>query len=872
MDKNLTLEIITHQDLILTVNRRLAAYLRKMYDNLQLAKGIQAYPSATILPLQSWLELTWDASLENTRLRLSDYQEILLWEKSIENSSYHNPLLNLHETAKMAKETWDLLQHWMISIDSLATYTTNELEAFIEWSKRFEKLCNEEHVIAASRLSAECIEQLCAKEADSDLPERVILIGFDELSPLIKRLQIFLQAHNRLFTLKLPSQGDSAAKRMQFLTSAIEVQEMARWAYQEVSRNKNATVGCILPNLAQRREEVTHIFEDVFYAENEFHHFNAPPYNISASKRLSDFPLIHTALILLSFNKNIIELQDLSALLRTPFIKASGYEFDNRVILDIKLRAIGVKNLKISQLLSEKFFENDCPHFQIALSHFFSLRKQDHACFPISEWAKLFAQQLHEMGWPGERTLTSTEFQLVERFKKCLEEYFSLERFTQPMNFNTAFEKLRNLLNFTLFQPKGQDQPIQILGILEASSIPFDALWIAGLDNETWPPPCSPNPFIPFEIQKQNNMPHATSERELTFSLNITTRLLENAKHIFFTHAQYDGDRALAVSPLITRFPLITMVIKPFESIEKQIYLSQSLESYLDDIGPQIYNTSVRGGSSVLKSQANCPFQAFAKYRLHAHPINEVQIGLAFHERGLLVHEILAKFWQSTKTHEQLMVYSDQQLHGLIDTVIDEVLTRYKCEHPYSSKNQILELERARLKRLIREWIEIEKTRQPFEVTCCEERQSAQIGGLLLDLQIDRMDRLIDGTYLLIDYKTGKPSFLDWFEERPSEPQLPLYSTITSFPLSGVLFGQIRQGDSTFKGLTTYEGIVPGAITFDRLKNEYIDSLQSLILSWRETLTQLAEDFCQGKAQVEPKDVTTCQYCHLQTLCRIQSV
>jgi ATP-dependent helicase/DNAse subunit B len=39
---------------------------------------------------------------------------------------------------------------------------------------------------------------------------------------------------------------------------------------------------------------------------------------------------------------------------------------------------------------------------------------------------------------------------------------------------------------------------------------------------------------------------------------------------------------------------------------------------------------------------------------------------------------------------------------------------------------------------------------------------------------------------------------------------------------------------------------------------------------WNATLSELASDFYHGKARVDPKlDEQTCQYCHLQALCRI---
>jgi len=43
------------------------------------------------------------------------------------------------------------------------------------------------------------------------------------------------------------------------------------------------------------------------------------------------------------------------------------------------------------------------------------------------------------------------------------------------------------------------------------------------------------------------------------------------------------------------------------------------------------------------------------------------------------------------------------------------------------------------------------------------------------------------------------------------------------------------------------------------------------LLGWRDCIQQLAQDFIDGKAEVNPRDeTTTCERCGLQTLCRIQ--
>ncbi len=65
------------------------------------------------------------------------------------------------------------------------------------------------------------------------------------------------------------------------------------------------------------------------------------------------------------------------------------------------------------------------------------------------------------------------------------------------------------------FQAQSPAANVQILGILEAGGLLFDALWISGLDDSNWPAQPKPNPFIPKRLQRELKMPHASAEREL---------------------------------------------------------------------------------------------------------------------------------------------------------------------------------------------------------------------------------------------------------------------------------------------------------------------------------------------------------------------
>src|SRR6185312_6038691 len=121
---------------------------------------------------------------------------------------------------------------------------------------------------------------------------------------------------------------------------------------------------------------------------------------------------------------------------------------------------------------------------------------------------------------------------------------------------------------------------------------------------------------------------------------------------------------------------------------------------------------------------------------------------------------------------------------------------------------------------------------------------------------------------LLIDYKTGQVTTNAWLGERPDEPQLPLYATLSDpARLQGVAFGVVRPGkDLTLTGYCTTEN----ALSKTRPMKEA--SLADQANEWRRVLDNLAEDFYAGKARVAPKKYpSTCEQCAQRILCRLDT-
>ena len=57
-----------------------------------------------------------------------------------------------------------------------------------------------------------------------------------------------------------------------------------------------------------------------------------------------------------------------------------------------------------------------------------------------------------------------------------------------------------------------------------------------------------------------------------------------------------------------------------------------------------------------------------------------------------------------------------------------------------------------------------------------------------------------------------------------------------------------------------------------RIKPADVPDWDALLGYWERNLTRLATAYAGGDARVDPKQASTCEYCHLSTLCRIHEL
>jgi ATP-dependent helicase/DNAse subunit B len=295
---------------------------------------------------------------------------------------------------------------------------------------------------------------------------------------------------------------------------------------------------------------------------------------------------------------------------------------------------------------------------------------------------------------------------------------------------------------------------------------------------------------------------------------------------------------------------------RPIES-----FAPSELDEYRETNGPAFdVSKQARGGTRAIKAQSECPFKAFATFRLRASLPEDASFGFDALDRGKFVHTALENVWKELKSSTALHAATPAQIWELVQMAVGKTLENQDGTEFYAQTSQV---ERDRLQQLIYDWLmTVERERTvPFTVDSAEEPMHITLGGLPLRVRMDRVDRLEDGGLVLIDYKTGgninKNRLVG---ERPAEPQLLIYAAAQERNVDGVLFGCLAPRELRYAGFTRCK--------LTKLRTVEVEKdWDAFILESRDTVEGLAREYLHGEAVIRPSK-HACEYCDLAALCR----
>lgn len=858
--------------LVLTANKRLSRHLVAAFDRQRQAAGNSVWKTPQIISFDGWLHRCLHDLGESWRL-LEGFPARRLWERVIEQDAAGSSLelLQLAATARKAMEADQWMRAYGCQLNR--EQLTADQQAFMRWQADYRRQCLDHDWLDRAELPRMIYTALEAKRLP--LPATVLLVGFDQRSPELEDLcRVVENLGGQVDVIQPIPASDTGAGRYSCVDQRQEVVCAARWARHLLEQGENS-IGIVVPDLQNRRKEIERVFRRQIDPGAElWQQQQEAAFSLSLGAPLLEQGPVFTALEILGLGYSV-SLEQASRLLRTPYLGGSQREADRRALLDRRLRSFRQQRIRLKRLAELAGQESATEYLGQIFSRLVLEFDSADVLLP-GEWAGRFAQLLQAVGWPGERSLSSSEYQMVKAWQeKLLPQFAALDPVSAPLERSAAVALLKRLAGEVEFQLEAPTGPVQVVGLLESAGLEFDHLWVMGLNEESFPAAARPNPFLPVTLQVTHGMPHSSAERELEFARNVLQRLKAAAPNIVFSYAQRQGDCELRPSPLIRTLGFAEPVFAPAQDIvSRQLAEPATLNELHDPQGPALGAEIAQGGTAILRDQALCPFRAFVHFRLQCQGMEQAQPGLDPMTRGNLLHKVLEKFWRQVRELQRLLELEPTAVEQLLEVVVAEALQDY-----FAGRNTpaqaLLELEQQRLQALAGEWLlQVEAKRPDFRVLEAEQEHVEQIGALRIRTVIDRIDQLSDGRRVILDYKTGQVKADSLLAERLLEPQLPIYAVATSeSSAEAVAFAQVRRGDCKFIGVASENGLLPkvaGVAACKPAQQLELADWTQLLDHWRSQLEGLATEFVDGHAAVKPVDFeTACRYCDLRAVCRI---
>lgn len=759
---------------------------------------------------------------------LSAEQELALWAAVVAGDETLD--IDAPEAAALAaRDAWRALHAWHLPWPPAPALINDDVAAFQRWSADYLERCRALRVTDHARLLSAGGEPLGA---------HWLAHGFVAPPPALTALLPQAPAPAREPATRFVAHA--YADREQELYAALS------WA----DREHASTGGRVVVALDSLREDqalVLRCARDVFGANDAVH--------VSARTPLSGDPRIACALAMLEFAPPS-RWDALSILLRSPCVVGASVERGARARADTALRALNRYELPFSVV--REFLRlpaHACPQLlavleQLSASHNGRPRRQS-----LVRWLEHFERVLALAGWPGEAPLNADNLRLQRDWGEVCDRLQRLDGVLPAHTANEAVARLRRLLNDSAAHGAPARRGVFVVTPLEAALLAPTGLWLAACESQAFVSGARPSPCLPLATQRAAGMPGADPGRELARARHLLGALAAGPGARYASYRAGDGELVYSPSPLLPALRSQAVVAPSRYVPARWRQSAPPMEQLSDDYGPPP-TAQLRGGSGVLAAQAACPFRAFAQHRLAARAPDEPGPGLRALDKGNAVHRALAQLWNTLGSHAALCALDAAALAAQVATAVEQALPIFSAATDL--ERAVLEVERGRLQTLLLRWLEIERARTPFTVVAIEEAREVQLASLELRVRLDRVDRLDDGSEVIIDYKTGRCSRKDWLGPRMNEPQLPLYAVA---------------GESPHTRAIAYARV--DSVKPEWLASDYEDEAQwaALCTDWSADLALLAAEISAGLALVNPKrGAQTCRVCQFDLLCRVRDM
>jgi ATP-dependent helicase/nuclease subunit B len=543
---------------IVAANPRAARALRLAFAENARLRGLSSWAAPHISDWAEWTTHLYDVlaleSEEALPQPLTPLQEELLWRRVQREEAVS--VVSPGRLAKLAADAYALLSRYNAHDSRKAPWAADaseDAERFLAWADSFDHECTRLHVVSRGTLEAMLAAHVPALLESGSLEAELLLVGFDRLTPAqTKLLDATAKAgcgwnHAGL--------GPPAAesRRVAAQDERTEIAACAQWIRAQRMHRPAMRIGVLTPQLAGMRAAIERGFRRVLLLPGVS---ASEPYEFSLGTPLAEIPSIAAALALLEWLVQPIPAAAVSSLLISGFLAATPAEAAALAETDVTLRRYGLlrTELALSTLLRDA---DRLPSLLPASVHErlqnaqSRMVREEGTRRTYAEWSELVLLLLQALGWPGVADRGSIPFQAQKRWVRLVEEMAQLGFAGDRVRIGAYLSELRSAAATTLFSPESTDAPVQIIGIAEASGRTFDAVWVLGMTEQSWPQRGRPHPLLAPWLQREHGMPYTSAQADLAFAQEQLQRVLASAPRVVWSYARQSGATEQRPSPML---------------------------------------------------------------------------------------------------------------------------------------------------------------------------------------------------------------------------------------------------------------------------------------------------------------------------------
>jgi ATP-dependent helicase/nuclease subunit B len=299
----------------------------------------------------------------------------------------------------------------------------------------------------------------------------------------------------------------------------------------------------------------------------------------------------------------------------------------------------------------------------------------------------------------------------------------------------------------------------------------------------------------------------------------------------------------------------------------------------------KLYNKDHYFSITEIETFALCPFKYFINYIIEPEFEQEIEEDIQRNEFGIIVHQILYKFFKKLKSenrnfYEELKNNKGTLLNELKDIAL-EIIKIYERLNPFFFLTEELILGSDRRKSILEHFLELEEELIESDVLFIPTEFEKEIKESFLSDdeeiklrgKIDRIDISEESKlFKVIDYKTGKtPERKDYLDNLSF--QLPLYLLLVQKYFQSLnLNYKIYDAEFIKLAPTKKDGIKRSSFIKDYLKGSDIDeSLKNVLRIVAELISKIREGQF-NLTTIENFEKRVCGTCNYSSICRIDMI